>query len=134
MDIVLMQEDLEKIQDCLKRVLVKSGAHTILLIDRSGQLISDCGDQAPEDSVALAALVAANFGATAAIAKMLGERDFSLLFHKGKEENIHFASLGEDLLLVTVFDNNASLGLVRLHTEQAIRDLTQIFAAVFSRK
>lgn len=134
MDIVLMQEDLDRIQDCLNRVLDKSGAHTILLTDRSGQLISDCGDQPPEDSVALAALVAANFGATAAIAKMLGERDFSLLFHKGKEENIHFASLGEEFLLVTLFDNNASLGLVRLHSEQAIQELTRIFATVFSRK
>jgi predicted regulator of Ras-like GTPase activity (Roadblock/LC7/MglB family) len=134
MDIVLMQEDLERIQDCLQRVLEKSGAHTILLIDRSGQLISSSGNQAPEDSVALAALVAANFGATAAIAKMLGERDFSLLFHKGKDENIHFASMGEDLLLVTVFDNQVSLGLVRLHSEQAIDELAKIFATVFHRK
>jgi predicted regulator of Ras-like GTPase activity (Roadblock/LC7/MglB family) len=133
MDIVLMQEDLDRIQGCLQRVLEKSGAHTILLIDRSGQLISTCGDQPPEDAVALAALIAANFGATAAIAKMLGERDFSILFHKGREENIHFASLGDDFLLVTVFDNNVSLGLVRLHSEQAVKELTDIFATVLQR-
>ena len=133
MDIVLMQEDLDGIQECLKRVLAKSGAHSILLIDRSGQLIAHNGDKAPEDSVALAALTAANFGATAAIARMLGEKDFSLLFHKGKEENIHFASFIEDFLLVTLFDNSASLGLVRLHVEKAIQDLSKVFETAFGR-
>lgn len=133
MDIVLMQEDLDRIQACLKRVLEKSGAHSVLLIDRSGQLISDFGEKSPEDSVALAALIAANFGATAAIARMLGEKDFSLLFHKGSEENIHFSAFGEDFLLVSLFDNNASLGLVRLHVDRAIRELTDIFEHVFRR-
>ncbi len=133
MDIVLMQEDLDRIQACLTRVLEKSGAHSTMLIDRSGQLLSHCGDQPPEDSVALAALTAANFGATAAIARMMGERDFSLLFHKGKDESIHFSSFGEDFLLVTCFSNNASLGLVRLHVERAIRELGQIFETVFRR-
>jgi predicted regulator of Ras-like GTPase activity (Roadblock/LC7/MglB family) len=133
MDIVLMQEDVDRIQDCLERVLNKAGAHTILLIDRSGQLISHCGEKPPEDSVALAALTAANFGATAAIARMLGEKDFSLLFHKGKDENMHFSAFGEDFLLVTLFDNNVSLGLVRLHVEKAIGELSQLFDAVFRR-
>jgi predicted regulator of Ras-like GTPase activity (Roadblock/LC7/MglB family) len=133
MDIVLVQEDLDRIQVCLRRVLEKSGAHAILLIDRSGQLISHWGDKPAEDTVALAALTAANFGATAAIARMLGERDFSLLFHKGKEENIHFSSLGEDFLLVTLFNNNASLGLVRLHVEKVIQELAQVFETVFRR-
>ncbi len=133
MDIVLMQEDLERIKKCLEGVLEKSGAHTILLIDRSGQLISYCGQKPPEDSVALAALTAANFGATAAIARMLGEKDFSLLFHKGKDENIHFSAFGEDFLLVTLFDNNASLGLVRLHVEKATRELNRIIEASIHR-
>jgi predicted regulator of Ras-like GTPase activity (Roadblock/LC7/MglB family) len=133
MDLVLVQEDLDRIQSSLRRVLEKSGAHSILLIDRSGQLISHWGNKPPEDSIALAALTAANFGATAAIARMLGERDFSLLFHKGKEENIHFSSMGEDFLLVTLFNNNASLGLVRLHVEKAIQELAQVFETVFRR-
>lgn len=132
MDIVVTQEDLDRIQGCLNEVLAKSGAHTILLIDRSGQLISHCGDKPPEDSVALAALTAANFGATEAIARMLGETDFSLLFHKGKDENVHFSALGDDFLLVTLFDNNASLGLVRLHVEKASDELIQIFETIFT--
>lgn len=133
MDLVLVQGDLERIQGCLRRVLERSGAHSILLIDRSGQLISHWGDKALDDSIALAALTAANFGATAAIARLLGEKDFSLLFHKGKEENIHFSSVGEDFLLVTLFNNRASLGLVRLHVEKAIQELTRILEEISNR-
>ena len=133
MDLVLLQGDLERIQGCLRRVLERSGAHCILLIDRSGQLISHLGDKPLDDSVALAALTAANFGATAAIARLLGEKDFSLLFHKGREENIHFSSIGEDFLLVTLFNNRASLGLVRLHVEKAIQELGGILEEISRR-
>jgi len=133
MDLVLLQGDLERIQGCLRRVLERSGAHCILLIDRSGQLISHWGDKPLDDSVALAALTAANFGATAAIARLLGEKDFSLLFHKGREENIHFSSIGDDFLLVTLFNNRASLGLVRLHVEKAIQELGGILEEISRR-
>jgi predicted regulator of Ras-like GTPase activity (Roadblock/LC7/MglB family) len=133
MDLVLMPEDLGKIEICLKRILDKTGAHAVLLIDRSGQLISSCGDKPSEDSVALAALTAANFGATAAIARMLGEKDFTLLFHKGKEENVHFCAFDEDFLLITLFNNSVSLGLVRLHVEKAVEDLSRIFTSVYRR-
>ena len=134
MDILLMQEDLERIQDCLTGALDKSGAHTILLIDRSGQLIANCGTKNPEDAEILAALTAANFGATSAIANLLGEKDFTLLFHKGTEENVHFSSLMDDFLLVTIFDNNSSLGLVRLHVEKAVNELTTIFDDIFPQE
>ena len=111
MDIVVTQEDIDQIRGCLNGVVTRSGAHAILLIYRSGQLISHCGDRSPEDSVALAALTAANFGATEAIANMLGERDFSLLFHKGKQENVHFSALGDDFLLVAFSRPEPSLSL-----------------------
>jgi len=133
MDLVLAQEDLAQIEGCLQRVLEKSGAHDILLVKSSGQLLCVCGDQSYEDSEAMAALAAANFGATAAIAQMLGEERFSLLFHRGIKEHIHFAPMGDDYLLVTVFDNRVSLGLIRLHAEQATRRLIQILETVLSR-
>jgi len=78
--------------------------------------------------VALAALTAADFGATAAIANMLGEKDFSLLFHKGKEENIHFSSFGEEFILITIFNNSTSLGLIRLEVERTTKELSRVFS------
>ena len=41
----------------------------------------------------LAALAAGNFGAVDAMAKIVGEEEFSLLFHKGEDENLHFSKV-----------------------------------------
>jgi predicted regulator of Ras-like GTPase activity (Roadblock/LC7/MglB family) len=85
------------------------------------------------DVAALSALTAANFGATAEIAKLLGEDEFNLLFHKGNKENIYFSGVGEHLIVVTIFDNKTSLGLVRLRVNKVADELLEIFSAIFER-
>lgn len=128
MELLLEKEDIDKIQSSLKRMSYRSGAQCILLIDRSGQLIASQGNRSEDDMIALAALTAANFGATAAIANILGEKDFSLLFHKGKEENIHFYAFGDDFILISIFDNSTSLGLIRLEVERTTKELLKILS------
>ena len=96
MNIVITRSDHEKINQCLDRMKSSTLAHCVLLIHRSGQLISHLGDipggETPEiDILALSALTAANFGATAEIARLLGEQEFTLLFHKGRNENVLFS-------------------------------------------
>ena len=98
MDLVLSKESIDNIISVLDEDLLRAGADCVLLVDRSGNLIVNRGDPANLDVVALAALSAANFGATAEIAKLIGEDDFALLFHKGKNENIHFTKVGKTLL------------------------------------
>ncbi len=127
MDLILEKKDLDKIRDCLGSMLENASAESILCVDRSGRLIWSCGDRSEEELVPLAALTAANFGATAAIAGMLGEKDFTLLFHKGKEENIHFSAIGDEFILITIFNNSTSLGLIRLEVEKATKELLKIF-------
>ncbi|MBE0618816.1 MAG: roadblock/LC7 domain-containing protein, partial [Proteobacteria bacterium] len=78
------------------------------------------------DIVALAALSAANYGATEEIAKLIGEQDFALLFHKGKNENVHYTKVGEDYFLITLFGKDVSLGLIRMRTAQARERLLPI--------
>lgn len=133
MDLVLTDRDILKIERSLDRMLTSSGAHCALLIDRSGQLIASSGDPSTLDVVALSALTAANFGATAEIARLLGEEEFALLFHKGKNENVHFCKVGEEFILVTLFDNRTTLGLVRLRTEKVVKELLQIFEEISER-
>ncbi|RLA96030.1 MAG: roadblock/LC7 domain-containing protein [Deltaproteobacteria bacterium] len=127
MDVVLNDQDLIRIERCLNRMLATSGAHCALLIDRSGQLIASSGDPSTLDVVALSALTAANFGATAEIARLLGEEEFSLLFHKGKNENVHFSKIGDEFIMVVLFDDRTTLGLVRLRTEKVVKELQEIF-------
>lgn len=109
-------------------------AHSVLLIDRSGQLIAHHGNTSETDLLSLSALTAANFGATAEIAKILGEEEFTLLFHKGRNENVYFTTIGEHVIMVTLFDENTSLGLIRLQISKIIGELSKIVSSVFQRK
>jgi len=111
-----------------------SMAHSVLLIDRSGQLIAHEGNTPEIDIISLSALTAANFGATAEIARMLGEEEFTLLFHKGRCENVYFSAVGEHVIMVTLFDDKTSLGLIRLQINKIIDELSKILSSIFEKE
>ena len=119
---------------CLTKVLNKSAAVSAFLIDRSGQLIANCGSPSTLDVSAFSALTAANFGATSEIAKLLGEQEFNLLFHKGQNENVYFSVVGENMIMVIVFDDRTTLGLVRLSINMIMDELLQILSPVYQDK
>ncbi len=131
MNIVITKKDLEKINHCLNKIVSSSLAHSVLLIDRSGQLIANHGNMPGIDILSLSALTAANFGATAEIARILGEEEFTLLFHKGRNENVYFTAIGEHVILVALFDDKTSLGLIRLRINQIIDELSNIISSIF---
>jgi predicted regulator of Ras-like GTPase activity (Roadblock/LC7/MglB family) len=128
MDLVLSKEAINSIIAIIDEDLLRAGADCVLLVDRSGNLIVNRGDPANLDVVALAALSAANFGATAEIAKLIGEDDFTLLFHKGRNENIHFTKVGKGFILITLFGKDVSLGVIRLKTAKVTEDLLPVLA------
>jgi predicted regulator of Ras-like GTPase activity (Roadblock/LC7/MglB family) len=134
MNIVIRKDDLEKINLCLNRMVSSSFAHSVFLIDRSGQLIAHQGSSPVNDILSLSALTAANFGATAEIARILGEDEFTLLFHKGRSENVYFSAIGEHVILVTLFDDSTSLGMVRLQINKIIDELTKVLTAIFEKR
>ena len=134
MDIILSEEDIKRIDTCLNKMLNKSAAISVFLIDRSGQLISSCGNPSTLDVSAFSALTAANFGATSEIAKLLGEREFSLLFHKGQNENVYFSVVGENMILVIIFDDRTTVGLVRLSINMIMGELLEILGPVYQRE
>jgi len=134
MNIIITKKNLEEINSCLSRVVSSSFAHCVLLIARSGQLIAHQGNTLDIDVLALSALTAANFGATAEIASLLGEEEFTLLFHKGKNENVYFSAVGEHVIMVTLFDDKTSLGLIRLRINQINDELDRILFSIFENK
>lgn len=126
MEFVLSEEAVGRITRVLDDDLLSAGASCALLVDRSGYLIANRGDPAGMDVVSLAALSAANYGVTEEIARLVGEDNFSLLFHKGKNESIHYTKIGDDFFLITLFNKDVSLGLMRLKTTKVKRDLLPI--------
>jgi len=134
MNIVITKKDIDQINSCLNEMVSSSLAHSALLIDRSGQLIAHHGDTPEVDILSLSALTAANFEATVEIARILGEEEFTLLFHKGKNENVYFSAIGEHVILVTLFDDHTSLGLIRFHINKIIEELSIILASIFEKR
>jgi len=123
----LEQEHVDSIDEILQDYLPEVGVHCVVLIDMAGNIIAEYeSGETTHDVPALAALSAANFGAVNAMAKIVGEEEFSLLFNKGEKENIHFSKVMDEFLLVCVFANEVSLGLLRLKIAKAIDKIREI--------
>jgi predicted regulator of Ras-like GTPase activity (Roadblock/LC7/MglB family) len=127
MNLILTKNDIGKLEEIISDQLLDSGAEHVLLADLSGNLIMQCGSLEMEDVFSLAAVSAANFAATAEIARLIGEQDFSLMYHKGGKRNVHFSRLAKDYLIITLFNDNVSLGLIRLRLGSAISEMRAIF-------
>jgi len=113
-DIVVSVDVLNDVRNYLSNEVMTEGISSILVIDNAGSLIVNMGNKIELDAISLAAVAAANFAATEQIARLIGERDFVLLFYKGHSESFHFSRVGEEYIIVTIFSNALSLGLVRL--------------------
>jgi predicted regulator of Ras-like GTPase activity (Roadblock/LC7/MglB family) len=133
MNIIITKKDQENINLCLNKMVSSSFAHCVLLVDRSGQLIAHRGNSPTIDILSLAVLTAANFGATAEIARLLGEEEFTLLFHKGRAENVYFSAISDHAIMVTLFNDDTSLGLIRLRINKIIDELSKIVSSIFEK-
>lgn len=132
-DLIIFGEELERINTCLSKLCADAKGKAIFLVDKNGQLISSCGETEGLDTTSLASLTAGNIAASGGLARLLGEREFSILFHEGERDNLHISLVGELAILVILFDRRSSLGLVRLRAKRATEDLGQIFDNLLER-
>lgn len=126
-DLVMYEEEFNKIDEELQKLHHQSNSKVVFLVDKNGQLIASAGETRDLDTTSLASLTAGNIAATGGIAKLLGEKEFSILFHEGENDNIHISVIGQRIILVVIFDSRSSLGLVRLRVRKASEALGRIF-------
>ncbi len=127
LEYTLDQNQLDEIERILQTEFIELGVHCVCMIDMAGNIVSNLDNgEVSFDVYSLAALAAGNFGAVSAMANMVGESEFSLLFHKGREENIHFSRVTDDFLLITIFGKETSLGFLRLKVAEAIKKFKAI--------
>ncbi len=126
-DLVMYDEEFKQIDAELQRLLAQANAKVVFLVDKNGQLIAATGETENLDTTSLASLTAGNIAATGGMAKLLGEKEFSILFHEGQRDNIHISIIGQRVILVVIFDQRSSLGLVRLRVKKSAEMLGSIF-------
>lgn len=112
----------ESVDGILRELLAKSRSQYALIIDRKGFVLMHARAlwaPRPPSLDSFATLVASNYAANRAIANLFGEEGFKETVQQGEAVGTYLEELGEEALLVTVFDSNAQLGRVKLAAKQA---------------
>ena len=129
-DLVLYERDIERINKILSHLLTESAASYVLLANKNGLLISQVGFAPNFDVTSLAALVAGSFASTKALAGLIGETEFTVMFHQGQKDNIHISLVDDEVIMVLIFDDRTNLGMVKMVASQAKSKLENAFAMI----
>jgi predicted regulator of Ras-like GTPase activity (Roadblock/LC7/MglB family) len=132
-DWTIYEEDYWAINSVLKELLKNSNSQSVLLIDKTGQMIASVGIEPDFDLMSFASLCAADFEANAQLAKLIGEKDFTTLYHQGSDESMYLARVASHIILVVLFNKKTTLGLVRLRVKKAVEGLNTILSRLFDK-
>ena len=132
-DLVLHEEEYQKIQQAITRLRADCNAKVVFVVDKNGQQIAGSGELEGIDTTALASLAAGNVAATDSLARLIGEKEFSVLFHEGERDNLHISIVGGRVILVVIFDERSSLGLVRLKVKRGSAELAVVLDEVMQK-
>ncbi|MEZ4287969.1 MAG: roadblock/LC7 domain-containing protein [Polyangiales bacterium] len=127
---VMYEEEFTRVQAVTDRLVIDANAQVVFVIDKNGQIIAVSGETNDLDTTSLASLTAGAIAATGGIAQLLREAEFASLYLEGVKSNVQVGSVGQRVILVVIFDQRTSLGLVRLRLKRASEQLVQIFDTV----
>jgi predicted regulator of Ras-like GTPase activity (Roadblock/LC7/MglB family) len=132
-DIILYDEEYQKFKVILDVFLQKSGSRYAFLLSKSGQVLVESGNTNILDVTSLASLIAGAVSATAGLATIIDEEEFSVLFHEGKQNNIYNSILNEKLIFVVIFSKTTSLGLVRLKMKAIVSPIKEVYDSLLKK-
>lgn len=127
--VILHEQQFQEIKTVLARLCVECIARVVFLVDRDGQPIAFYGDIGDMDTTSFSSLAAGNVAATTSMAKLIGENVFPSMIHEGERESIFISIIGRSLLVV-VFDESSTLGLVKIRTKRATYEIAEILERV----
>lgn len=130
---VVYEEDHARLSTLLEHVRADTNAKFVLLLDKAGQQVAYAGGLDGADLTALASLTAGNVAATEGLAQLIGENAFSTLFHEGQNDSLHISLVSQKFIMLVIFDEHSSLGLVRLRVKQRADDLARVMDEIHGR-
>jgi predicted regulator of Ras-like GTPase activity (Roadblock/LC7/MglB family) len=128
-NLVISDRDLATISSVLMRLMSDTNAASIMLIDKSGQVVAVQGSTR-RNATTLGALLAGVFSSSREVAKLLDEKDFRNIFQQGVQQNIYTSMVEEQWLLVIIFDRSTHIGLVKVLSKKASDELGRILERV----
>jgi predicted regulator of Ras-like GTPase activity (Roadblock/LC7/MglB family) len=130
---VMFDEEFREIQAICDRLFRDSNARVVFIVDKNGQPIAASGETENLDITSLASLTAGNIAATGGIAGLLKENEFTTQFHEGERSNVHIQIVAQRVIMVVIFDQRSSLGLVRLRMRKASDELARVLSRLLRK-
>ncbi|MCW5955650.1 MAG: roadblock/LC7 domain-containing protein [Pyrinomonadaceae bacterium] len=131
MPFIIQEQQFQRMKSVIARLCVECAARVVFLVDRDGQTIAFHGDIGDMDTTSFSSLAAGNVAATSSMAKLIGEETFPSVVHEGERESIFISVIGRSLLVV-VFDENSTLGLVKIRAKKASHEVAAILEEAVS--
>lgn len=132
-DMILFPEDIDRLNVVLEQLTVKANLLLAVLINKDGRLLTYQGSLDKIDTVSMAALVAGNSASTLAIANLMGETEFSAMYHQGKDRHIFIAVVDENTFLCLVFDERTNIDRVKVFARQFDRQIKKALTQVYDK-
>jgi predicted regulator of Ras-like GTPase activity (Roadblock/LC7/MglB family) len=131
--LIIREEEFRQLQSVLRKILLESHSKVVFLVDKNGQLLCSVGEEGEYDTTALASLAAGNIAASGGLARLIGEKEFSILFHQGEKDNMHISLIENRVILVVIFDTRTPVGLVRLRVKKSNHNVVRVLEEIASR-
>ncbi len=132
-DMILFPEDIDHLNSVLSQLVTKANLLLAVLINKDGRLLTNQGSLELVDTVSLAALVAGNSASTLAIANLVGETEFSTMYHQGRDKHIYIAVVDDNTFLALIFDDRTNIDRVKVFARQFDRQLKAALTQVYNK-
>lgn len=129
----LIESDVQQLGELLNGFVSDAHAHCAVLVDRSGRLLTMAGDTGAMDNITFASLVAGDFAASDQLARLLGEEEFSSLYHAGEGTSMFLADVSGWGILAALFDGQTTLGMIRLRSKTLVPKIATLFEMIAAR-
>jgi predicted regulator of Ras-like GTPase activity (Roadblock/LC7/MglB family) len=130
--LVFYENDVQRLNAEMDTFLELAKARCALLVDRDGHLVTRRGEPVRTSEDTISALIAGSFAATMEMARLLGENEFSILFHQGQRDSIQLQMIGDRTLMAVLFDGRTNLGMVRFYAQEAANRIQSILTEVLT--
>ena len=119
----------ERVKEPLHEFVRESRVRVAVLVTTSGQVLAQHGFTKSVEVVSVASLAASAHAAARALGEVTSAGRWQHLYSQGTRQQLllsPFQLPAEELILVTIFDQSSSLGLVRLFCDRLAGSLAEL--------